>query len=336
MDFESQIDALFLKPNQAFDIDFGTARMPVRFRAARKPSRNLIIHFHGDLNKQLRPMPYFLEFKPDGLLDAHEISIADPSIQAENTPSLAWFSGHSGFAMQSLFPQFVTALKERLGVERLLFAGGSGGGFAALYYSWHFADSIALVLAPQTVIARHYQAALRSYRSLSWPELAADEPLDKVICANVCDLYRKSADNLVIYLISMGDRWHFHQHLTPFLDAVGTRNTSGVILECGYWGVLNHSNSIPFSASFPWFQAALASDSLAVADVITTRHALGDVSAPAAAAVAGPKAATFNAGDLRFADLLRDRNLRDSGIRVEGLGEAALQDGEMQEAHHGR
>lgn len=291
-------------------LELGGEVLPIRFRRA-GDAKVLIVYFHGAVNKNKRQVPVFTGLSTLFDKSAHQISISDPSMFKPFPITMSWYAGHEGFALQALLPEFVSKLATELAVERVIFFGSSGGGFAALYYSWHFQDSVAVVAVPQTDIFKYYPGYRDRYRRACWPSLDRNELLPNVICTNVCDLYRNEMRNSVIFLHSAGDRFHMMNHMTPFLSAISEHDNPRLVVECGFWGKMGHGGSVPRDVALSWAKAAVLAATTEPDDLLVTHHSLASVAAPGAPKkVRDERAQVHDPSSLETADLLRNYHLR--------------------------
>jgi hypothetical protein len=160
-----------------------------------------------------------------------------------------------------------------LGVERTLFFGTSGGGFAALVQSHAMPGSVAVVVNPQTSILRYHPTLVEPYRQACWPALAGNEGLAGAIEADCTRLYGEGFRNTVIYIQSLGDRHHYRAHMLPFAAAISARaQADRVLFHTRYNGVHGHSQSREDYAD--WLRAAALSPSTAPLDLLDTWHGL--------------------------------------------------------------
>ena len=125
-----------------------------------------------------------------------------------------------------------------LGVSRVVFFGGSGGGFASLFYASRFENSLALPFNPQTNIARYMDNAVRDFASRSFaleaPKGERLKNLPSSVTSNVCALYQVPKPPMVGYMQNMNDEIHIRDHLMPFLRQTHADNR--VMLLAERWG----------------------------------------------------------------------------------------------------
>jgi len=291
-----------------FFLEVDGCSIPLEFHAS-VGSKTLIVYFHGSVNRETRKIPVFSSALPD-LWMAHQLCVSDPSILAKAGFSLSWYAGHAEFVSQNILRELFANIIEVLKVDRVIFFGASGGGFAALFYSFYFKDSVSVVTMPQTDMFRYNPVHLKSYISSCWPDLKDMKFLSDFVCTDVCKLYSRPTSNTVVYLQSAGDHYHLKNHMIPFLAAISKNKQSRIVVDCGFWGKLGHSGSVPSDAYLPWLKAVVAAGSTEPDDLLMARHAL--VTSTEARPVKSKATATeiLYPAYLRMADLLRDLQLK--------------------------
>ncbi|WP_225205320.1 hypothetical protein [Novosphingobium huizhouense] len=233
----------------------------------------LVVNFHGALDREKRDLPVFVNGVP-GIADAHQISVADPTMSLLDKPfRISWYAGHEGFDAQGVIGTILNAAARALKAQRTVYFGNSGGGFAALYFSWLHRGSIAVVGNPQTDIAAHFPTPVADYLRYCWPSLSGADELPRVIRSNLAALYREGFPNTVIYIQSLGDRMHYQNHMLPFAAAVaGTPDARRFLLHSDFGGTLGHVAS-PQDCT-DWVGAACNAPTKDPTDILTTLHAL--------------------------------------------------------------
>ncbi|MGH8242447.1 MAG: hypothetical protein ACRETY_03760, partial [Steroidobacteraceae bacterium] len=97
------------------------------------------------------------------------ISVADPSLALDARLGLAWYAGNALQPIQAALAAVLEGLAVRSGIE-LLLIGGSGGGFAALYYGYMLGSRASvLVWNPQTDWIAYEEATVRKYLTVAYP-----------------------------------------------------------------------------------------------------------------------------------------------------------------------
>ncbi|WP_392336647.1 alpha/beta fold hydrolase [Loktanella salsilacus] len=292
------------------DVVHDGQRIPLHFRHGGAQARTLFVTFHGAIDRQTREVPAFMGFLPELQGQAHQISVSDPSMLKDADFGMSWFAGHDGFATQDILPVLFRDLQQALDVDRVVFMGSSGGGFAALFYGWHHPGSVVLAANPQTDLTRYFSRLVAPYRAHCWPALADNADLAQVVTTDVCALYAQSIPSTVIYVQSALDRFHMCNHMGPFFAAMPFRKTAPVVLHADYFGTTGHAFS--FEQLSPWVRAILMAPGTGLEDILETRARLQSLTGNASRL---PKAASKAAGpgaDTRvaMADMLRDIALK--------------------------
>lgn len=197
-------------------------------------SRDLSIpvFFSGAVTKRVgtRP-PYFSGAKISKEIGTEYIAFSDPSLNLDAELALGWYAGSEEDCVQDLITRILTEIVKRT-ARHLLLVGGSGGGFAALYYANRVGSmSSAFVWNPQTDILEYAPNSVSEYLEIAlslderartslapessskWKVLARqrlteagiDSTVDTVGCSRV------------FYLQNATD-WHLRKHLGPFLQ----------------------------------------------------------------------------------------------------------------------
>lgn len=157
------------------------------------------------------------------------LSFADPTLQLGDDElfGLAWYSGGPGWDPLPQIANIVRQAMEHVGASRVMFLGGSGGGFASLRLATFFPGSIAFVMDPQTSVIDynpiHQKRLMREVWSGQDREVVIPSHPDRF---DVRHVYRtQDPANYVYYRQSSSDS-HLRVHCEPFMEAV--KDTSGM------------------------------------------------------------------------------------------------------------
>lgn len=252
-------------------VDFG-GEAPIPMRAwPRQDSRTLIVYFHGATDRKKRKLPVFTGVREPIHPYASQLTLCDPSLYLDDTIRLAWFAGSQGLPIQQLLPPFIETLRTSLGVDRIIFTGSSGGGFAALYYSFMAPRSIAIVVAPQTNASAYNPPIFRKYITTCWPD--GIENADVAPVTDLSKLYSQDFSNTVIYLQNNLDPRHTHEHMAPFLGVIPASCRERVMVKCDYWGTAGHT-VISIDEWNSWLKAAIASHGTSAKEILATFHSM--------------------------------------------------------------
>ena len=251
----------------------GLHNLPIHFRIRHVPgATRMLVTLHGAADPVRRKRGVFNGFNPD-LADCIQVAVSDPSLQVPGDFSIAWYAGHQGFDTPALLRRAFAEMAKAWRIERTIFFGTSGGGFAALAQAHAMPGSIAVVGNPQTRIARYHAPLVSAYRQACWPDLADNAALEDVTMADCTALYAAGFRSTVIYAQSMGDRHHWRAHMLPFAAAVsGHANADRALFHTNFHGV--HGHSLPREAYADWLRAAVISASASPADLLDAWHSL--------------------------------------------------------------
>lgn len=234
----------------------------------------LIFSFHGNTPRsETLKLPVFTGLNVTRDLDASLVALSDPTLHLDADLRLAWFAGSASLRLQSILPRVLSHLATILDAPRVIFFGGSGGGFASLYYGAEFADSLALVWNPQTDVCRYNPSHIEDYGRVAFGWASVDETKERLsgeIKPALAPVYATGRRNLVIYLQNSSDG-HVRQHMIPFLSSLGAdtsqldrarfddRLTDSVWAHLGQWGD-GHASPTPEFLSFLLGQLVIHAD----------------------------------------------------------------------------
>lgn len=285
---------------------FGRISVPIRYR--RGTNDTMILIFHGAVDQKKREIPRYQTFLPD-LEECHQLSIFDTSLELNSNLRSGWYIGGSSMPLQADLPEMLRVIFEISGAKRRIYVGGSSGGFAALYYSLVDVGSACVAVNPQTELASYRPRAMGEYLHYAWPGINSVKEIDAV--TDLVSAYAKGFQNLVIYLQSVGDLYHYEIQMPRFCN-VGLKNPEYFILNSGYWGVPGHSASIPAKDYYSWVKAVVAAPWLDRQAILDTHHLLTAKSVSSLPPSGAPETYPTAHEDLRLSTLLREYHLRQS------------------------
>lgn len=305
------VSATTLPPDGAVSIvDLGGgARLPVHYRAGSTPT--LLILFHGAVDQRRRAKPHFQPLF-NHTFGAHQLAISDPGLARSDDLKLTWYLGHDGLALPALLRGYFQAVASAGRFKRIIYFGASGGGHAALHYSHHHPDSLALAVNPQIDLSRYQdEQAITDYRTACWTGLGSNDELGHRVALDLPAMYAGGMSNFVCLLNSSGDRHHLIDHTLPFLARLPAASQNRVVLHADFYGVLGHATSVPYKSCVPWIKASVHSPNLYADSLLAKRHQFGAATATARPAPAGLAAgsASPSEDDLRIAAAIRRHDL---------------------------
>lgn len=195
----------------------------------------LIVAFHGALVRETTILPRFERLATLLNTEHNLLFISDPTLRLGDDLQLSWYTGWAELDLRPILAEWAIKAAKAAGAERIVFMGGSGGGFAALQVSAFVPGSTAVVFNPQTVLTRYlvegkHMGPQRRYVRVVMPEMAP-VPIEKLtldhdwasslgerVAAPLT--YARPLENQVLYVQNSNDFSHMADHYKPFRDAV--------------------------------------------------------------------------------------------------------------------
>lgn len=198
--------------------------VPIDFLTVPANSDTTVFFFHGAIEPHFT-LPVLSGLGVSGGLNANRVFVSDPSLFIDNQLLLSWYAGNFFQpTLQTTFIQIFQKILHSLGSKRTIFFGGSGGGFASLYFAHYFDNSLALAFNPQTNIQKYQSSAVRTLAERAFlVEKERRNPLELIpesVTTNLCDLYSSSSATKVAYMQNINDSEHVKNHLQPFIDVI--------------------------------------------------------------------------------------------------------------------
>ncbi|TDU22330.1 hypothetical protein EDF61_11016 [Arthrobacter sp. JUb115] len=203
-----------------------------------KDSKSMIVFFHGAIDNKYQ-LPVLSGQGISSTINASRVFISDPALYISENLFLSWYAGSSYTPkLQNDLTAIIKKLAVTNGADRIIFFGGSGGGFASLYYASQFENGIAVCFNPQTNIAKYNSRAIHDFTHYAYgipnTEYNPLALLPSNVVTDLCELYRAEVQNPVLYIQNLNDRTHITRHLQPFFGAIHPRNELFLLAE--KWG----------------------------------------------------------------------------------------------------
>lgn len=178
-----------------------------------------IVNFHAAITTTGVSLPYFTGGSLHGDTAVNRILIADPALYRHESLTLAWYAGTDKLDLQHELPRLINHLHDAADGSRRLYFGGSGGGFAALFYGAPQEDVLSVAVNPQTIIANYTRAHVERYARtcLGASDDAAIADALAPVVSDLRPVYRE-ARNRVLYIQNTGDT-HRTLHMEPFMES---------------------------------------------------------------------------------------------------------------------
>ncbi|OZI56389.1 hypothetical protein CAL20_13215 [Bordetella genomosp. 4] len=191
----------------------------------------LFIYFNGaPKDRRSVKFPIFSGSRIHPSDECSRLSISDPALHISEKFKLGWYAGSKYFETQKIvIPAILDKIISLAKPSTIVFVGGSGGGFASLFFSRLCPGSIAVVCNPQTNILRYHKTMVRKFLSICYnvysiSAAAKDSEVTCRITKDLCRMYdpRKGGlRNKIIYMQNINDRFHYEQHYRLFAQALG-------------------------------------------------------------------------------------------------------------------
>lgn len=197
---------------------------------APKPSKTLIVTFHGSLQRSKYQLPRFEWRRTLGDLDAGVLLIADTTLElGENLP-LGWYIGTTDQILPDQIAELIQQVAADGGYEHTVLTGSSGGGFAAMAVSRRIPGSLAVSFSPQTRVGDYIPWVHRGLVNAAFPGYANIDAVEEEFPERV-NLRRLYAEpeiaNYVRYVQNENDTGHVEEHYAPFAEVRGLDPMTG-------------------------------------------------------------------------------------------------------------
>lgn len=201
------------------------------------PTTTVVFHA-AEPNRSQKKLPLFYGQTIAGD-KANVILVSDPSLHCSATIPLGWYAGTRNNNIQKNLTDIFRSLLPALGSEKIIFSGPSGGGFAALYFSHQFPESLAIAHNPQIEIAKFKWSAVRKYAETCFNSDTDEDvlqDLQKLSCADLTSLYKRPVPNYSLICQNAHD-WQIESHIDPFLRNIAPLDADRIRLVYGAWGL---------------------------------------------------------------------------------------------------
>lgn len=212
---------------------------------AESKSIALPVFFTGAVDKRSEKVgPFFSGRSLAQTAGCGFVAISDPTLNIDRSLGLAWYAGSRNQDVQGKITTLLVKIAEFYSRE-LLLIGGSGGGFAALYFGYQLGDKCSvLAWNPQTDIFKYSPSASKAYfESAFGPQILSalqaprwEDPtkefLDEFqITYDLMGLAEAGSPPRRILVFQNASDWHVGHHFAPFISAAGFRHVGRGVHE---------------------------------------------------------------------------------------------------------
>lgn len=203
---------------------------------APRPSKTLIVSFHGSLVRSKFQLPRFEWRRTLGNLDAGVLLIADTTLELGEKIPLGWYIGTKEQDLADDIAAVVQQVAVDGGYEHIVLAGSSGGGYAAMAISRRIPGSLAVSFSPQTRVGDYIPWVAKVFVNAAFPGYDTIDAVEADFAERV-NLRRLYAEpeipNFVRYVQNSNDLDHIEEHYAPFAQVRSTDPETGGIDPSG-------------------------------------------------------------------------------------------------------
>lgn len=181
-----------------------------------------LVMFTASVKRTVKTVPVYSGRRVAADLEANVLMISDPTLKASTELTLAYYAGSSLHRnLQLDLTRIISSLTEG---HRVIFFGGSGGGFPALEQGPRFPGSTVCLLNPLTHVNLIKRSNHAAYFKHAWKSLPPADPSKVRFVNSVIDVYRQPVETQVLCLQNARDDFHIEHYWHPFLDALHPEN----------------------------------------------------------------------------------------------------------------
>lgn len=214
-------------------------------------SDRLLIILNGAVARSIHPLPQFARWNWESMLNSNLLCVSDPTLTFHDDMPLGWFVGRRrSDAVEGLVRiARAAATRMRVGLERTVFYGSSGGGFAAIQAAARLPAGRAVAINPQTDIAA-YGLGKRLLAEVFDPDASFEtsysrhpERFNATLAFERARAEGRSPRLLLVQ--NLEDVAHHGSHYTPFACRFGASlaggvNADGSVRTLIYNGPMSH------------------------------------------------------------------------------------------------
>ncbi len=197
-------------------------------------SDTTIVFFHGAIEKT-HTLPVLSGQGISTNVAANRIFVSDPTLGLSDELLLGWYAGNRHQNLQSILERIIRKIWESHNSRRIAFFGGSGGGFASLYFASRFPESLAIAFNPQTDIGQYNDHAVIAYArnafNLNITKASEIDRTPKSIITNLVEIYANSLNCDIAYIQNLNDETHIQRHMNPFIESLNNKNRIAVLAD---------------------------------------------------------------------------------------------------------
>lgn len=207
-----------------------------------RKSDTLRVVLHGAVNREKDRLPRFDRVRTSLQSEDAYIAFADPILPHSDSVGIGWYLGNSQVDPTKHILNVIRKVKSQVGAKKVLFIGGSAGGFAALRLSAAMPGSGVFALSPQTRVSKYHGRLVRQL---------LDGPFDppKITMSNFQHTFsgredlsviygETETDNRIYHFQNLNDPFHLREHFEPFKATMEHLELQGIRKVGSYKSVI--------------------------------------------------------------------------------------------------
>lgn len=217
----SDFKVSFNYSSSSHSIALSRTSLDIELHLKKIKQRTLIVFFGGAKIRDQwgKPGPFFMGRKIAKSIEANSLFISDPSFAYKKNVRLGWYLGTKHDLGANSLVDLINYIRDSTEARRIIFVGGSGGGFASLLYNTYFPESLSFVWNPQTILKNYIPGVVNEYLKECFESNVDSFPSE--LTSDLAKFYNSiKYKNKVIYWQNISDH-HVEQHLAPFLKENG-------------------------------------------------------------------------------------------------------------------
>ncbi|MGR2671851.1 hypothetical protein ACUXVT_11335 [Acinetobacter soli] len=247
-DFNSFVDQLLL--NGIHEVGDSNSPYHILVNNINSESNYILVGFHGLLDRKKIILPAFFFRGVSNKVGISLISFSDPSLNFSENLSLSWYLGNdkNGNITEKI-ANLLDMIITKTG-KKLILAGGSGGGFAALNIHNHMKlgdNAVTFVWNPQTNIIKYNLPIIKKYFKICVED---KENIDlkyieeELIKKNIPYKLKVRNDLQQLIFINGYDHAHLRKHVRPYIINQEKSKNKVYIGDWGYGHIQPDQNTI--------------------------------------------------------------------------------------------
>lgn len=219
--------------------NLGSLTLPILYRPG--SSSELLVCFSGAQDRAKVTLPRFEWQRQFANVDCHQLFVSDPTLDLDSDLRIGWYLGSAEIDLPEKLAALIREYAHRVGAEKIVTMGTSGGGFAALQTAALIPDARSVAVNPQTDIGRYRARFSRQAASVVF---GTPEPHTSSR-SSVAERLRQAKQPVDLQIIlNGGDPHHRDNHVEPLAEACAHLSWVKLHVDEVDWGA-GHVSNVP-------------------------------------------------------------------------------------------